>query len=63
MFLLEISGLRFLEIQISDSQMNLFLNFKDIFFYTQLRNVVQFYKTWIYSDCLLSGAKMNIRAL
>ena len=32
MFLLEISGLRFLDIQISDSQMNLFPNFKDIFF-------------------------------
>lgn len=62
MFLLEISGLRFLDIQISDSQMNLFPNFKDIFLYTikkcrsilQNLNLLRLFTFW---------DKMNIRAL
>lgn len=64
MFLLEISGLRFLDIQISDSQMNLFPNFKDIFFFLytikKCRSILQnlnLLRLFTFCD------KMNIRAL
>lgn len=63
MFLLEISGLRFLDIQISDSQMNLFPNFKDIFFLYTIKKCRSILQNLNLLRLFTFWDKMNIRAL